>query len=917
MKRVGQPPAAADAPATAGRSVSGRRPDVPKRLHAQDGDRIYQAAGDQYIYDSRRPAPGDVRNTLPRDIVLFTGRNEEIDKMISAVDRAEHTGEPMPVHAINGMAGVGKTSLAVHVGYLLAHRFPDGQLFLDLHAHTADQASVTPAAALARLLEARGVPPEDVPAGLDERAALWRARMAGKRVLLIMDDVASHGQVAPLLPGAGGCLVLITSRGRLAGLSARPGAQTLPLDTLPADQAVRLFLRLIDRVLPPAEVRAVEVLVHLCGYLPLAIALLAARLKPEKLWRVSDLVEELAETTFRLSPMYAGDIEVAAAFDLSCRDLPADRHLFFRRLGLHPGTDLDAHAAAALNGTTLGEARRHLDALYDGHLIEQPIHGRFRMHDLVADYTRALLGRDPAEDRERAVVRLLDYYQHTAGIADRLIAPTTDSPTTDSPATGSPAAGSPAAGSPVADSPATGVRAGVPFDVPRLSSPERAMNWFHAEAANLLACAGYARSRGEDARLVGIAAALTAYLLRNGPWEQAIGLHRAAAEAAGRLGDRQARANALHRLGEQLRRTGDYPGADGVLREALALFRDLGWSSREAQVLDELACVLRLTWDLSQAAEALQQGLAIYQQIDDRRGQAGILGSLAMVRWLGEDYAGTVEAAQQALRMFRDLGDRHGQADALFRLSLAYRATHDYPAAIRMSQEVLAIYREFGDRLGIANASRNLGFLRIATEDVRGAAEASLEALGIYAELGDRVGEANTLNQLGTIHRIGGDLPEAVRALQRGLALFQDVGDRVGEAASALSLGVVWRVSGDLTRAADSTQRALRMYRELGSRTGEAEARNQSGAVELERGDVSGARRQYELALDLAIEAHSLLEEARALVGAGQCARRDGDLRGAVRHLRQALAIYEGIGVPEAARTASELDRLEKPPSGA
>jgi transcriptional regulator with XRE-family HTH domain len=302
-----------------------------------------------------RTAPAGVAvatRTLPRDIASFTGRQRELADL---VDAAAGAGGVVAIHAIGGMAGVGKTAFAVHAAYRLAGRFPGGQIFLPLHGHTPGQQPVDPADALASLLLAAGVAPAQIPPGTGARMALWRDRLAGRQLLLVLDDAVDSEQVLPLLPGSGGSLVLITSRRHLSALD---DATTVSLDTLPAEEAAGLLVRLAGRAgLSPGD-PGVREIVRLCGYLPLAIGMVARQLRHHPAWSASRRADELAAAMDRVGLMATENVSVAAAFDLSYADLTGDQQRLFRRFGLHPGTEFDAYAAAALDGTDLSAAGR-------------------------------------------------------------------------------------------------------------------------------------------------------------------------------------------------------------------------------------------------------------------------------------------------------------------------------------------------------------------------------------------------------------------------------------------------------------------------------------------------------------------------------------------------------------------------------
>ena len=301
--------------------------------------------------------------TLPRDIASFTGRRQELADL---VDAAAGAGGVVGIYAIGGMAGIGKTAFAVHAAHRLAERFPGGQIFVPLHGHTAGQQPVAPADAQASLLLTIGVPAGQIPAGMEARMTLWRDRLAGRQLLLVLDDAASSEQVRPLLPGAGGSLVLVTSRRRLTALE---DARTISLDTLPPGEAAGLLVRLAARPgLSPADPAVAEI-TRLCGYLPLAIGMLARQLHHHPAWSPTGRAAELAAAVDRLELLETENVSVAAAFDLSYADLTPDQQRLFRRLGLHPGADIDRYGAAALEGTGLAAARRGLEALYDQYLL--------------------------------------------------------------------------------------------------------------------------------------------------------------------------------------------------------------------------------------------------------------------------------------------------------------------------------------------------------------------------------------------------------------------------------------------------------------------------------------------------------------------------------------------------------------------
>lgn len=631
---------------------------------SHDSSTFNQVAGDQYNIHLPSAPPLPAMCTLPADTAAFTGRDKELLDITAAAEASR----VVAIRALDGMPGVGKTALAVHVGHQLADRFPDRQLFLDLHAHTAGQEPMTPQAALASLLAADGADTRSLPENLDERATLWRDRMAHKQVLLILDNAASSTQVAPLLPGSAGCLVLVTSRRYLGDL---PGAVPMLLDILPPEEAQRMFLRLAPRA--ATEPTQVAELVALCGHLPLAIALRASLFSKHRSWTMGHLISETKKTLLTVA---AENRTVAAAFDLSYQDLPTDRQRFFRYLGLHPGVDLDAYAAAALAGIPLDQASGHLDTLYSDRLLDEPVYRRYRMHDLIRDYTRTLAATDPADERGQALDRLLDYYQHTAALADAHLTRLTRPPAATS--------------------------AAPPGSVPGLASRDQALAWLQIERANLLACRDHATHHAQHARVVGLTAGVAALLRNDGPWTQAQELHAQAAAAARHLDDRLGEATVLTELGFVRWLTGDYPGAVQVLEQALKLHRDLDNRHGEAHALKNLGAVRRETEDYPGATQALEQALDLYHDLSNQHGEAEVLNhSGTLHRKLG-DSEQALAHHQRALDLARVVGSPLEQARALDGVGRCALARGDTATSGTALRQALEIYQ----RIGAAEATQ-------------------------------------------------------------------------------------------------------------------------------------------------------------------------------------------------------------------
>jgi tetratricopeptide (TPR) repeat protein/transcriptional regulator with XRE-family HTH domain len=736
----------------------------------------------------RAPAPGvaAATRTLPRDVVSFTGRQRELRELIDSAATA--AGGPVGVYAVGGMAGVGKTAFAVHVAHQLAQRFPAGQIFLPLHGHTPGQQPVDPGDALASLLLSIGVPAGQVPPGLQARTALWRDQLASRRLLLVLDDAVSSEQVVPLLPGAGGSLILVTSRRHLTALE---DATAISLDTLAPGEAAALLVRLTARPGLSPDDAAVRQIVRLCGYLPLAIGMLARQLHHHPAWSVAGRAAELAAERDRLELMATENVSVAAAFDLSYADLAPGQQLLFRRLALHPGTQFDGYAAAALDGTGLAAARRGLETLYDQYLLTEIAQGRYRMHDLIRQHARTLADRlDSEHEREQAVFRALDYYQYTAAMAESQLARRTVPGY-------------------------TGGRVSTP--VPVLDGREQALGWARAERASLLACLDHAVTTGQQARVVALTMGLAGLLRHDGPWAEAQTRQATALRAAQQLGDRLAQANVLTDLGRSRLLTDDFEGSAQVLEEALGLYRDAGSPLGQANVLNSRGDMRRLIGDYAAAASDLTEALRLYRDLGDRLGQANVLTNLGIMQRLTGDYPAATRDLEEALSIYRDLGDHPGQTMALNKLGLTRRESADFAGAARDLEEALSISRGTSDHLDVANALTYLGTVRRLTGDLAGAANDLEEALSIYREIGNRSAEAEALNEAGTLYRIRGDLGQAVLYHQQALGLAREIGIAWDEAHALAGVGRCWLLAGRAPEAAGQLRQALEIFRRIGA----------------------------------------------------------------------------------------------------
>ncbi|HEV2346759.1 MAG TPA: BTAD domain-containing putative transcriptional regulator [Actinocrinis sp.] len=774
-----------------------------------------------------RTAPGTDAPSIPRQLPsaarYFTGRQAESDLVTGLLEQASATGGTVVISAIDGMAGIGKTALAVHAAHRLAQKFPDGQLFADLHGYTRGHEPRTAGEVLDWFLRTLGVPAERIPKDVEERAALYRQRLADSRTLIVLDNAVSEAQVRPLLPGGAGCLVLVTSRRRLRGLD---DTHILSLDVLPQADAVALLRAMAgpDRF-PAADPVAVRI-AELCGSLPLALRIAASLLRHRPAWSLEHLAELLRDRRWLVTTLSDGERDLGTVFDLSYDGLDEARRLLFRRIGTIPGPDFDAHAAAALTGTEPAAAAGLLEDLVDQSLLTTYAPGRYRLHDLLRAHAHALADQDPAADRQIALDRLLDHYLRTADRADALIA-RYPRPAADA-ADGEP-----------------------PAHALALADPAAAWTWLRAERANLLAVLRHTAVYADHRRTVALTASLATLLRTDGPWADAVALHGTAAELAERLGDRPGRARALIHSGHARFMVGDLSAASRDLHEALALYRDLDDRLGQANALTYLGGVHRLTGDNPGAVHALEEALRLFRDLGNARGQANALNVLGQTRMGIGDAPGAVHDLHEALHLHRELGDQRGEAAILSQLGYARSMIGDYPGAVRDLSEALRLFRDLGNLPGQVATLGMLGHVRGLTHDYVGAIRDSQDGLQLGRDLGDLPNQVTILGQLGNLRRATGDYAGAARDLEEALDLCRRIGARGNEAPMLNLYAALLAETGEHTRAEALHRDALDLARQTHNFDEEARALEGIGECHLYAGDIQAGTAHLEQALDI------------------------------------------------------------------
>ncbi len=600
---------------------------------------------------ARRAAGPRAPFGLPPVTANFTGRAAEVAEVLATL-----RGDA-GVCVISGMAGVGKTALAVRCGHRAEASFPDGALFMDLRGHTPDVGEVSPAEALDRFLRLLGVPAEAIPADVDDRAALYRDQLRGRSALVVLDNARSARQVAPLLPAEAKCRVLVTSRYRLAALD---DAHQVPVGLLSAAEGAELLRTLIG---PRADDDlAVDHVVGHCGGLPLAIRIAAARLLADPSWRLADLDRRLVAVADRLRELDDGERSVTAVFRLSLDGMPAAQHTLFGLLALHPGADLDRHAAAALSGLPALQAERLLGQLRDGHLVTQTPSGRYHYHDLLRSFAVTEVATElPDETRTAALTRLLETELHAAETADRLLAPTRYRRAV------------------VFDRPPSPVRAFADIDA--------ALSWFRVEWPNLVALCRLALTLGHHTYCWQLAFSLRSFFFLTKLWDPWVDSQRIALSAAVASTDTWAQATTLNNLGVAMIDRGDLDAAADYYRQALARFRELDDQHGTSTTLANYAWVDHYRGDHRSALQNLRIALDFYRDTEATRNAAITLRGMALVETALHDYDGAVTHARAALDTFvaqgldlditmshNCLGWAHFRARRLAEAEDAYRA---------------------------------------------------------------------------------------------------------------------------------------------------------------------------------------------------------------------------------------------------
>ncbi|MET7456055.1 BTAD domain-containing putative transcriptional regulator [Streptomyces sp. NPDC005574] len=679
-----------------------------------------------------QPAPGaagrvagvPVPAQLPHDLAAFTGRRAELEKVLGWVSDDGRPAGTVVISAVGGMAGVGKTALAVHWAHRVAARYPDGQLYVNLRGFDPSGAVMSAGEAVRGFLAALGVAPERVPRGVDAQAALYRSLLAGRRVLVLLDNARDSDHVRALLPASPGSLAIVTSRNQLTALVAAHGAHSLTLHSLGAEEAREFLVRRLGAERVDAEPAAVAEIIASCAGLPLALACVAARAAAHPGFSLAAIAAELRAAEGSLDAFTRADVaaDVGAVFSWSVRALSPDAGRLLRLLGLHPGPDVTAPAAAALGGTTVRQARLLLGELSRVHLINERVPGRYAFHDLLRAYAAELARTELGEEqRESAVSRLFGHYLYSAHAAGLLIAPYADV-------------------LPLPEAP------GQVLPQP-LADDDQALAWLTAEYQVLLAVVESAAASGAAGERLAcqLVSGLERFLDRRGHWHGWAGVQRTVVDAAHRQADPVLRAHALRGLARVEGRLGLRDEARAHLEQALELFTETGDDVGRAYVQ------LGLGWEA------------------ERRG----------------DLTAGLEHDRRALELFRSTGQKAPLASALNAVGWDHATLGEYEHALTHCLEAVAIQRELGDHVGEAATWDSIAYAHHQLGDHAQALTGYRNALAVFRQVGVPSEEAFCLVRIGDTHAATGDREAARTAWRSALTLLTDLAHPEAQAVAA------------------------------------------------------------------------------------------------------------------------------------
>ncbi|MEU6984632.1 BTAD domain-containing putative transcriptional regulator [Streptomyces sp. NPDC046324] len=692
------------------------------------------------------PAPAVARPAqLPATVPDFTGRNSFVRELGKRLATAE--GSVMAVSALAGIGGVGKTTLAVHVAHEARPHFPDGQLYVDLQG--AGSRAAAPETVLGAFLRALGTPDSAIPDSLDERAALYRSTLDGRRVLVLLDNARDAAQIRPLLPGTAGCAALVTSRIRMVDLA---GAHLVDLDVMSPEEALQLFTRIVGEERVSAEREAALDVVAACGFLPLAIRIAASRLAARRTWTVAVLAAKLADERRRLDELQAGDLAVKATFELGYGQLEPAQARAFRLLGLADGPDISLAAAAAVLDLELHDTEDLLEALVDTSLLESAAPGRYRYHDLVRLYARACAERDeqPPVERELALSRLLDFYLSTAARVYAIERP----------------------GERVLEHFERTQYPGLAFD-----TQESALDWLFTEANGLLACARQSAGNGLLRRAADLLMAAVDLAESGANTHQFAQAATAVSEAAAKAGEMRAEGRSRTMLTHVHSTSGRFGEAADEARRALEAGLAAGDPVSSAQAPNQLGIIALYESRHTDAETHLSQALAAFRADQNKPGEASALCNLSRVHLAMGRITSAVELARQGIAIYEksDDGLPLRLANGKYALGLALTEAGETGQARAVLTEALSVFQESRQKLWHGMTLFRLAEVNLAERKSASAASHAEQALAVLHGIGGEWRRANVLTVLGRGLSALGQIDRARVCWREALTVFEEL----------------------------------------------------------------------------------------------------------------------------------------------
>lgn len=740
-----------------------------------------------------------VPGMLPTDIADFTGRSDQIRDLRRHLLRGPEgrTGFAVPIAVIGGKAGIGKTTIAIHVSHSVAAHFPDGQLFADLHADA--YRPVSPMQVLERFLRVLGVHGAALPDSLEERAEMYRAQLSGRTMLIVLDNAASESQILPLLPGNPDAAVIITSRSRLAGLA---GALHVSVDSFDSEQSVALLSSIAGTERMQSEPDATAALAELCGRLPLALRIAGARLSARPHWSIEQLVERLEDETRRLDELKHGDMAIRASISLTYDSVGEDARRLFRRLAILDCQVFSAWVGAPLLDQTFTDAQDLLDDLADAQLLEttgigRGVHTQYRFHDLIQVFARErLAAEESVDERNAALSRVLGSLLFLAQSASQR---------------------------------EYGADALIHSEISSSALPARLVDqlisaplaWFERERPLVVSGIRQAAQAGYVDLCWGLAISAVTFFESRVYLDDWRETHQIALVAAQQGDDRRGQAAMLYSMGSLAITEQRFNDARCSFESAVELFSEIGDAQGMAVAIRSIGFLDRLGGDFEEAAANYNQALEIFRDAGNEVAAGYVLHNLAQLRLECDEPAEAKRLLTEALDLSKEGGGRRVEAQVLHRMGHAHLSLNEPDLAAEVFEQALEIVRAIGDSTGEAHTLHGLGIARLRNGDLTGAGTALDLALTLAASSSQRLVEAWVLSGLGEMALLDGDPELAVAHLQQAMTVFHGLHTPLNEARALITLGDAHFAAGDAGAAGEALTRALALTDKIGPPMGD------------------------------------------------------------------------------------------------